>query len=130
MFPAQIKFKSSTNQGHTSTRIDDKARATAEKKDLSVTTLNTFDSFVVLDDEDIIARALEMGISHDSFPLEKINYLKDLENGRHTIKDMQGNATVDTHVEPSQILLLDFGDDIDDEFTGGQRKKDQLRGRV
>jgi hypothetical protein len=71
-----------------------------------------------------------MGISHDSFPLEKINYLKDLENGRHTIKDMQGNATVDTHVEPSQILLLDFGDDIDDEFTGGQRKKDLLRGRV
>jgi hypothetical protein len=71
-----------------------------------------------------------MGNSHDSFPLAKINYLKDLENARHTTKDMQGNAIVHTHVEPSQILLLDFGDDIDDEFPGGQRKKDLLKGRV
>jgi uncharacterized membrane protein YjjP (DUF1212 family) len=65
-----------TSQGSTSTRIDDKAKAAAEKKDLSGTFLNTSNSFVVLDDDDIIARALEMGISHDSFPLEKVSYLK------------------------------------------------------
>jgi hypothetical protein len=38
------------------------------KKDMSGTTLNTFNSFVVLNDEDIMARALEMGVSHDSSP--------------------------------------------------------------
>jgi hypothetical protein len=63
-------------QGTISTRIDDKAKAATEKKDLSGTSLNSSNSFAVFDD-DIIARTLEMGVSHDSFPLEKINYLKD-----------------------------------------------------
>jgi hypothetical protein len=60
-----------TGQGSTSTRIDDKAKAAAEKKDLSGTSLNTSNSFHVLDDDDINARALEMDVSHDSFPPEK-----------------------------------------------------------
>jgi hypothetical protein len=29
---------------------------------------------------------------------------------------MQENTVVDTHVEPSQILLLGFGDDMNDEL--------------
>jgi hypothetical protein len=56
------------NQGNTNIRIDDKAKTAAEKKDLSGTSLNSSNSFAILDDDDIIARALEMGISHDSFP--------------------------------------------------------------
>jgi hypothetical protein len=76
-------------QASTSIRIEDKAKAVAEKKDLAGTSLTSSKSFVVLDDDDIIATTLEMGISHDSFPPEKINYLKDLEIARHSIKDMQ-----------------------------------------
>jgi hypothetical protein len=55
-------------QGSTSTKIEDKAKAAVEKKDLAGTSLNSSNSFAVLDDDDIIARALEMDISHDSFP--------------------------------------------------------------
>jgi hypothetical protein len=54
------RSSSTDNQGNTSTRVADKAKAAAEKKDLSGTSLNTSNSFAILDDDDIIARALEM----------------------------------------------------------------------
>jgi 2-C-methyl-D-erythritol 4-phosphate cytidylyltransferase len=76
-------------QGNTSTRVADKAKAAAEKKDLSGTSLNASNSFAILDDDDIIARALEMGVNQCSLPLEKVHYLKDLEIARHSIKEMQ-----------------------------------------
>jgi hypothetical protein len=82
-----------SNQGGTSTKVADKATAAAKKKDLSGTSLNTSNSFDVLDDDDIIARALEMGVSHCSLPLEKVHYLKDLEVARHSIKEMQEKET-------------------------------------
>jgi hypothetical protein len=59
------------SQGSTSTRIDDKEKVATEKKYLSGTSLNPSNSFAVLDDDDINARALEMDVSHDSFPPEK-----------------------------------------------------------
>jgi hypothetical protein len=104
-------------QGSTSTRIDDKAMAAAEKKNLSGTTLNSSNSFAALDDDDIIARALEMGISHDSFPSEKVNYLKDLEIARHSINEMHGKSE-DIPIAQSapQILLLGLSDNGDDDM--------------
>jgi hypothetical protein len=105
-----------TSQGSTSTRVDDKAKAAAEKKDLSGTSLNTSNSFAILDDDDIITRALEMGITHDSLPLEKVSYLKDLEIARHAIKEMQENEEAVTNNEPSKILLLGFSDNMEDDM--------------
>jgi hypothetical protein len=108
-------------QGSISTRIDDKAKVAAEKKNLSGTTLNSSNSFAALDDDDIIARALEMGISHDSFPTEKVNYLKDLEIARHSINEMQEkNESPTVSNEHTQILLLGLSENTDDdmeEFT-------------
>jgi hypothetical protein len=108
-------------QGSTSTRIDDKATAAAEKKDLTGNSLTSSTSFAAFDDEDIIARALEMGISHDSFPPEKVSYLKDLEIARHSINEMQEkNESAAVSSEHSQILLLGLSENTDDdmeEFT-------------
>jgi hypothetical protein len=58
-----------------------------------------------------------MGISHDSFPPEKLNYLKDLEIARHSINEMQEkNDSVPVSNESSQILLLGFLDNLDDDM--------------
>jgi hypothetical protein len=104
-------------QGDTSIRIDDKAQAAAERKDLSGTSLNTSNSFAILDDDDIIARALEMGVSKCSLHLEKVHYLKDLEIARHSIKEMQEKEEAVTDSEPSKILLLGFSDNMEDDMV-------------
>jgi hypothetical protein len=65
------------------TRIDTKARENTEARNILGTNLNTHNSFALLDDDDIMNRALEMGVRPDSFSLEKINYLKDLETAKH-----------------------------------------------
>jgi hypothetical protein len=91
--------------------------AAAEKKNLSGTTLNSSNSFAALDDDDIIARALEMGISQDSFPSEKVNYLKDLEIARHSINEMQGKSEdIPVAQTAPQILLLGLSDNGDDDM--------------
>jgi hypothetical protein len=104
-----------SNQGGTSTKVADKAAAAAKKKDLSGTSLNTSNSFAVLDDDDIIARALEMGVSQFSLPLEKVHYLKDLEIARHSIKEMQGKETAVVN-ESDTILLLGFNEELEDDI--------------
>jgi hypothetical protein len=104
-----------SNQGGTSTKVADKAAAAAKKKDLSGTSLNTSNSFAVLDDDDIIARALEMGASQCSLPLEKVHYLKDLEIARHSIKEMQGKETAVVN-ESDTILLLGFNEELEDDI--------------
>jgi hypothetical protein len=95
-----------SNQGGTSTKVADKAAAAS---------LNTSNSFAVLDDDDIIARALEMGVSQFSLPLEKVHYLKDLEIARHSIKEMQGKETAVVN-ESDTILLLGFNEELEDDI--------------
>jgi hypothetical protein len=95
-----------SNQGGTSTKVADKAAAAS---------LNTSNSFAVLDDDDIIARALEMGVSQCSLPLEKVHYLKDLEIARHSIKEMQEKETAVVN-ESDTILLLGFNEELEDDI--------------
>jgi hypothetical protein len=58
-----------------------------------------------------------MGISHDSFPSEKVNYLKDLEIARHSINEMQGKSEdIPIAQSATQILLLGLSDNGDDDM--------------
>jgi len=86
---------------------------------LSGTNLSLFNSFVVLDDEDIISRALEMGVEHSSLSFEFINSLKDLEIARHKLADMEkgdGNEVVDQREQVEYLEWRD-GEEEDVEFT-------------
>jgi hypothetical protein len=75
----------------------------------------------LLDDDDILSRALEMGVNSASLSLEKINYLKDLEIARHAIVSMQNSAVDSNIVDNQQVLLLGFGSDQ----SGSDREVDE-----
>jgi hypothetical protein len=100
------------------TRIDIRAMESTEARNIPGANLNTHNSFALLDDEEILNRALEMGVIPDSFSLEKINYLKDLESARHAIVEVQDNhVNIDT-ADTSQILLLGLGAEQSDSDMG------------
>jgi hypothetical protein len=70
-----------------------------------------------------------MGINLDTFNLEKINHIKDLEIARHNLigkTHMQKNVVVEEQsFQSNQVLFLCFGeDDVDDDaFTPVLSKK-------
>jgi hypothetical protein len=103
------------------TRIPDRASRNAAARDVSGTNLTSHNSFALLDDDVIHNRALEMGVNPASLSIEKINYLKDLEQARHAIAVGQSNQEVEADSEsPERILLLGFGreqESDDDDFT-------------
>jgi ActR/RegA family two-component response regulator len=84
--------------------------------DLTGTNINTHNSFPVLDDDDIYARALEMAVSSESFSLEKINHRKDLEVACHSRTDIHENNVVDPCADTGLVLLLGFGEEREDEM--------------
>jgi hypothetical protein len=96
---------------------------TQQARDTSGTNLNAFNSFAVLDDDDICSRALEMGVNPDTFTLEKINHIKDLEIARHNLNCKSQLLQIDSmDKQPggaSQVLFLGFGEEDDDgeDFT-------------
>jgi hypothetical protein len=92
-------------------RIEARAMENTSARNIPGTNLNTHNSFALLDDEDILNRALEMGVNPDSLNLEKINYLKDLEIARHTIVLAQNSSAAVNNVDTQQILLLGLGSD-------------------
>lgn len=55
------------------------------RRDTAGTNLNLFNSFALLDDNDVIVKALEVGIDVNSFNLEKVHIIKDLEIARHKL---------------------------------------------
>jgi hypothetical protein len=66
----------------------------------------------------IFRRALEMGVSSDSFTPEKSNYLKDLELAGHAIVDVQEKPTSVPPTDTGHVLLLGFGDESEKEKEG------------
>jgi hypothetical protein len=58
-------------QGNHADRVEDRARQAASSRNLEGTNLSSHNSFSVLDDDNIFARALEMGVDPSSFSLEK-----------------------------------------------------------
>jgi hypothetical protein len=61
-----------------STRIPERASTQAAATDLSGRNLTSHNSFALIDDDIIRARSLEMGVNPETFPMDKINYLKDM----------------------------------------------------
>jgi hypothetical protein len=94
------------------TRIDARATGVAEAINIPGTNLNTYNSFALLDDEEIVTRALEMGVNPASFTLENVSYLKDLETARHNIVTMQNHSVTSNADKSNQVLLLELGDDL------------------
>lgn len=83
---------------------------------LEGTNLNISNSFVVLDDDDIKSRALELGIHVDSLSLDTIHALKDLEIARHNLA-LKKTVPVDEPmlVAEGQIVILDWKNDHETE---------------
>jgi hypothetical protein len=73
------------SMGIHNTRIGARAMGNTEASNIPGTNLNAHNSFALLDDEEILNRALEMGVSPASFSLENISYLRDLEIARHNM---------------------------------------------
>jgi hypothetical protein len=92
---------------------------TQHSRDTSGTNLNSFNSFSILDDEDICSRALEMGVDPNTFTLENINHIKDLEIARHNLNcksQVLQNEQKDIQTgEPNQVLFLGFGEENEEE---------------
>jgi hypothetical protein len=80
------------SQATTIGRVDDGVRHQNQTGAIPGTNLNSVNSFVALDDDDICARALEMGINPETFNLEKINHLKALEIARHNLTGKINNG--------------------------------------
>jgi hypothetical protein len=99
-------------------RIYARAKENANARNIPGTNLNTHNSFALLDDEEILNRALEMGVSSVSFNPEKINYLKDLETARHAIDAVQDIPATTKCDDTSQILLLGLGTEQSDSDRG------------
>jgi hypothetical protein len=122
--PVQPARVSTRIVGHpqATSRVVDGTR-THQPRDNTGTNLNTFNSFAILYDDDICSRALEMGVDPDTFTLENINHIKDLEIARHNLNCksqlLQNNNKDAQPAEPSKVLFWGFGeeDDEEEEFT-------------
>jgi hypothetical protein len=66
--------------------VNERAQARATSRNLEGTNLNPHKSFSLLDNDDIIASALEIGIDASSLSYEKNDFLKDLEVARHNLE--------------------------------------------
>jgi hypothetical protein len=119
-------------QGNLADRVEDRARQAASSRNLEGTNLSSHNSFSVLDDDNIFARALEMGVDPGSFSLEKINCMKDLEIARHSLIAKQvPDKAADGNSVSNQPLLLGFDDESEDDldFTPVVSKKTKKKMR-
>jgi hypothetical protein len=72
-------------QNNINDRMEDRAISLTSTRNLSGTNLNSVNSFVVLDNDNIYSRVLEMGVDPSTFHLDNIDCMKDLEIARHFI---------------------------------------------
>jgi hypothetical protein len=102
-----------------STKISDKAIRNAAARDVSGTNLTSHNSFALLDDDIIYERALEIGVDPETFTLDNINYLKDLEQARHAIAVAHTSSEPEIESDTEKILLLGFdGEHVSEEEDG------------
>jgi hypothetical protein len=100
--------------GHSTTigRVDDGVRHHTQARTIPCTNLNALNYFAALDDDDICARALEMGVAPDSFDLEKINHLKALEIARHNLADKLNKIEMLGWKNKMLVVLRHFSRDL------------------
>jgi hypothetical protein len=85
--------------------------------------LKSLNSFSLLDVDDICARATEMGVNLDTFTLDKINNITDLDVARHNLNCKTHMKKLENLEEQpaisNQVLFLSFGGDEEevDDFT-------------
>jgi hypothetical protein len=105
--PSRMSSRIISQDSH-STKIAEKATKIAATRDVSGTNLTSHNSFALLDDDVIHARALEIGVDPKTFNLENINYLKDLEQARHAIAVAHTDIEPEVESEVEKVMLLEF----------------------
>jgi hypothetical protein len=111
-------------EGKAQTHIMEKAIKNVQQRDLEGNIPVNSNSFSVLQDDEILNKALEIGIDVSSLPLNTINQLRDLENARGNLAKKQSmknkvDKTVEEIFVADDILEhkdSDLEDDLDD-FT-------------
>lgn len=103
----------------------------AQATDMAGTHLTSHNSFAALDDDDILFRALEIGIDITALPIAHVHALKDLEIVRHNIelKDKQQSVEEGAVVGDGTTILLDWKKDHieEGEFTPVVSKKQRKK---
>ncbi|KAK1570145.1 hypothetical protein QYE76_027234 [Lolium multiflorum] len=116
-----------------SIKIADKAVKNAAARDVSGTNLTSHNSFALLDDDVIHARALEIGVDPRTFNLDTINYLKDLEQARHAIAGAHTDIESEIESDVDKVLLLEFdrvqGSEDEEGFTPVLSRKKRKKRR-
>jgi hypothetical protein len=116
-----------------SIKISDKAVKNVAARDVSGTNLTSHNSFALLDDDAIHARALEIGVNPETFTMDDINYLKDLEQARHAIAVAHTGTEPETESDTERIMLLGFdreqGCEDEDGFTPVLSRKKRKKRR-
>jgi hypothetical protein len=88
-----------------SVRIPERASRSATARDVAGTNLTSHNSFALLDDDIIHNRTLQMGVNPETFTMEKINYLKDLE---HAIVVAQNTQEPETELDSEKFFSWDL----------------------
>jgi hypothetical protein len=94
-------------------RVPERASMQATSRDMAGRNITSHNSFSLLDDDIIRARALEMGVNLETLPMERINYLKDMEHARHAIADVQEKQLQNEDTENPRVL--GYGEEHEDE---------------
>jgi hypothetical protein len=110
--------------GKAQTHIMEKAIQNVQQRDLEGNNSVNSNSFSVLQDDEILSKALEIGIDVSSLPLNTINQLRDLEIARDNLAKKQSmKNNIDKIVEEVPVVVeelehkgLDLEGDFDD-FT-------------
>jgi hypothetical protein len=119
----------STQEAHAE-RVPERASMQATSRDMAGRNITSHNSFSLLDDDIIRARALVMGVNPETLPLERINYLKDMEHARHAIADVQEKQLQNEDTENPRVL--GYGEEHEDEegFTLVISRRNEKKGRV
>jgi hypothetical protein len=86
----------------------------ATSRDMAGRNITSHNSFSLLGDDIIRARALEMGVNPETLPLERINYLIDMEHAIHAA-DVQERQLPNEETEKPNVLFLGYGEEQEDE---------------
>jgi hypothetical protein len=93
-------------EGKAQNHIMEKAIKNVQQRDLEGNNSVNSNSFSVLQDDEILSKALEIGIDVSSLPLNTINQLRDLEIARYNLAKKQSMKNkVDKIVEEVSVAV-------------------------
>jgi hypothetical protein len=96
-------------EGKAQTHIMEKAIKNVQQRDLEGNNTINSNSFSILQDDEIVSKALEIGIDVSSLPLSTINQLRDLEIARDNLAKKQSmKNNVDKIVKEVSVSVDDL----------------------